>query len=71
MKLEKNNFLLDSKKIIDALNLIQKNKYGICFLVEKQKVIKSVTDGDIRRALINGFKLDDKLLKIETKNLSF
>ena len=41
------------------------------FFSEKQKVIKSVTDGDIRRALINGFKLDDKLLKIGNKKFKF
>ena len=72
MKLDKNNFLLDSnKKIIDALNLIQKNQCGICFLIKDQKIIKSVTDGDIRRSLISGYKLDDKLSKIGNKKFKF
>ena len=54
MELDKKNFLIDSKKkIIDALNLIQKNQCGICFVTKNNKVIKSVTDGDIRRMLEN------------------
>lgn len=72
MELDKKNFLIDSKKkIIDALNLIQKNQCGICFVTKNNKVIKSVTDGDIRRSLISGSKLNDKLYKIGNKKFKF
>ena len=72
MSLDKKNFLLNSKKkIIDALNLIQKNQCGICFLTKNKKIIKSITDGDIRRSLISGYKLDDKLIKIGNNKFKF
>ena len=72
MELDKKIFLIDSKKkIIDALNLIQKNQCGICFVTKNNKVIKSVTDGDIRRSLISGSKLNDKLYKIGNKKFKF
>ncbi len=72
MKLKKKDFLIsEEKKIVDALNLIQRNQNGVCFLLKKNKVIKSLTDGDIRRALISGIKLGDKLSLVGNKNFKY
>jgi perosamine synthetase len=51
--------------IKDALKVIDHNAQGICFVTdEKDRFIGVVTDGDIRRALINGSLLTSELSKI-------
>ena len=51
--------------IKDALLKINSNHKGICFVVDKYDILKGViTDGDIRRALLNGYKLNSKISKI-------
>lgn len=37
------------------------------FVLEAQKVVASITDGDIRRGLINGLSLSDSILKFANK----
>jgi len=60
------------KKILEKINI---NGLGIIFVVnEKDILIGSVTDGDIRRALLKNFKLEDKLnldSKVINKNPIF
>ena len=55
--------------------LIKLNKLAsdaILFLVDKeQKLIGSLTDGDIRRGLINGLNLDTSLVEFVQSNPSF
>lgn len=47
--------LNENSVITDALKLIDKNLIGAAFVINnEQKVIGVITDGDIRRALING-----------------
>ena len=47
---------------------INKNGLGICFVVDKQeKLTKVLSDGDIRRYLINGFDINSKLNKLSKK----
>jgi perosamine synthetase len=58
------NFLVDvSSNIKDALTLINKNSYGICFVTLEKKLVGVLTDGDIRRALINNTNLEDSVEK--------
>ena len=56
-----------NKTIKDALNNITKNGLGACFLTRKGKLINVVTDGDIRRSLLKGFVLKDKIKLVKTK----
>ena len=51
--------------IKSALLKINSNRKGICFVVDKYDILKGViTDGDIRRALLNGYKLNSKISEI-------
>ena len=44
------------------MRIINKNAKGICFAVDKSNCLKgTVTDGDIRRALLNDVGLDEKI----------
>lgn len=54
--------------ILDALKVIDRNAKGIVFALEQDKVIGLVTDGDIRRAMIQGISLDCSIEKICNKN---
>ena len=62
-----NDSLISVLKKIDELPSIQ----TIFVIDEKEKVIGSITDGDIRRGFINGCKIDDSLEKFIFKNFSF
>lgn len=62
------------KLIKDALLLINNLKHKTLFIVDDKKnnkLLGSLTEGDIRRALINEFKISDKLLKIFNKSCFF
>ena len=64
----------DKERIIDALialNKQQTNALTVFVLNDINQVIGSVTDGDIRRALIKGAKLDDAITTCMNKNFSY
>ena len=67
MKIE--HFLIDGNSSIkDALEKIDHNSFGIIFSKKKSGEVYGVaTDGDIRRSLIAGLGLDDKLDKCINK----
>ncbi len=77
MDLEINNktkklFISNNASIKEALSLIQKNKERVCFSVSKKnKVLSSITDGDIRRGLLRGINLNDKITRVQNKNFDF
>ena len=53
-----------NQTIKETLSKIDQNSRGIIFVVDKKQILKGVvTDGDIRRALIKGFKLKDNISK--------
>lgn len=55
--------------VIEALKIIDKNALQIGVVVDiDDKLIGTVTDGDIRRALINNYKLNDSIMDIVFKN---
>ena len=48
----------ESKSLEKALKMIQKNNQKILFVTDKEnKLIGSLTDGDVRRALIKNIKV--------------
>ena len=63
--------ILKNKSIKHAMKILNFSRFKTLLVVEnlkEKKLIGSITDGDIRRALINGFKLENKVEKISFKN---
>jgi perosamine synthetase len=58
--------------LLEVMHSINKNTMGVCFVVDEFNSLKGVvTDGDIRRALLNGIGLDGKIKNILTKEFSY
>ncbi len=56
-------------KIKDAIQKINdQKKFFILFVIENDKIIGAITDGDIRRGFIKGCKMDDSIDHIMNKN---
>ena len=66
------NIKVDFKKSIkECLKKIEKNTFGICFVTKNHKLIGSVTDGDIRRAILKNSSLNSKVGSIANKKFSY
>ena len=53
----------------DALNIIDKSSKQICLVLDDgQKLLGTVSDGDIRRALLNNISLEDTIKNVYFKN---
>ena len=69
------NFYKNWKKAIinvnfslkDAIQNLNKTALQICFVYKKNKFFGTLTDGDIRRGLIKGVELNDKIELILNK----
>ena len=60
------------EKVKNALNKLEKNKKRFLIVLNKEeKVIGTLTDGDIRRGLLNRLTLDNKINKIVNQNFKF
>ena len=58
--------------LIDALNIIENNHHRGLFLInENEKVVASLTDGDIRKALLRESLLADPVLPLANPNYKF
>lgn len=72
MKNRINKLIVKSeKKIRDAMRVIKKNASGIAFVEKNKQIIGSVTDGDIRKHLLNNGLIDDKVDSCMNKNFKF
>ena len=74
MKIQKKNniVVLKKQKIYDALAILDKSEYPlIIFLDDLNKLIGTITDGDIRRYLLKNGKLDDFVIKAIKKKPTF
>ncbi len=69
----KNNMLCKkTDTLLGAMKVINDNAMGIIFVVdEEDKLCGVVTDGDIRRALLNDIRLDEKIEKVLSGNFIF
>ena len=48
-----------------ALKIIDKNAMGVCFVVNTSNKLRGIlTDGDIRRALLNNADLDSNVIDV-------
>ena len=62
-KLEK-SFIDCNASILDALKAINSSGIQIALILNENKILEGViTDGDIRRSLLKGYKLTDKINK--------
>ena len=66
-------YLIEERlSIKDALNLIDKNKKRFLLVVNKKEILLgTLTDGDIRRAFLNGFSLKDNISNIIKKEFVY
>lgn len=61
--------ILENATLREAIELIDKNKAGIIFIINIKKVVIGVaTDGDIRRKLLEGLQINDSLKNVYNKN---
>lgn len=69
MKNWKNTIVTSETTIRKAIEVIESSKLKISFVVgNKNILIGSVTDGDIRRGILNGINLDNKVTKVMNSN---
>lgn len=61
MKNFKNNIVSSDIRVIDALNILDKLKYKTLLVNKSTKFLGTLTDGDIRRGLINNIDLNDNI----------
>lgn len=68
-----NKFIItDNDSIMNSLKKIELNKKGFLIVVDlNEKVIGTLTDGDIRRAFIKGNNVDDTIGDIYSKDFKF
>ena len=68
MKLD--DFLINPQAtILDAMKVINRNAKGIAFICQENKLIGVVTDGDIRRYILEKGDLSDCVQKIAKENM--
>lgn len=52
----------------DAMVVIESNAQGLCFVVEGRAVVGVLSDGDIRRALMEGVKIERSVAEVAQRN---
>ena len=68
----KSTILQDSKKIKDVINRLNRSSLQIILVVSKDnKFVGTITDGDLRRGMIKGLNLNDRITKIVNKKSTF
>ena len=59
----------EDSRINNAIKNLNDTKLQICIVVSKnQKLVGTITDGDVRRGILKGFALKDKVKKIMKKD---
>ncbi|MFB3850642.1 MAG: nucleotidyltransferase family protein [Acidobacteriota bacterium] len=65
----KNILLSENSEIKDALVSLEKSGQKICFIVStSEKMVGTLSDGDIRKGLLKGFTLKTKVVDVMNKN---
>ena len=58
----------ESKSLIEALKIIDDNAKGVCFIVKDNNILTGIlTDGDVRRALLNKGKFETNVKEYMNK----
>ena len=63
----KSSILSEESLIKDAIKNLNRTNLQISLITKKKKLIGTVTDGDIRRGLLRGYSINEKLAKIMKK----
>ena len=63
----KSYFLNKKSKISEAISILQKNIIKLVIIVEKEKLIGIITDGDIRRGLLSKESPENSVINIMNK----
>lgn len=58
-----------SASVLDVMCAINENVKGIAFITDQEKLVGSVTDGDIRRYIINGGNPKDGICDVVNRNI--
>ena len=68
-----NNLTCDSTKtLLEAIHIINGNAKGACFVIDQNNKLKGVvTDGDIRRCILNNVSLDSSISEIVSSDFVF
>lgn len=70
--MDKNLIISKNKTIMEAMELINLNKHKCVVIVNKnKKFLGTLSDGDIRNALLNNFELSSKIDKIYNSKAKF
>ena len=56
----KKNILSELSLMSDAIKVLQKSSIKLVIIADKEKLLGTITDGDIRRALLNGENLNSR-----------
>ncbi len=64
----KSSIISSNYLIKDTIKNLNETNLQIALVAQKSKLIGTVTDGDIRRALLKGYSLEDKVSQIMRKN---
>lgn len=57
--------------ILEVIQKIEENKAGFVLVVEEEGLRGTLTDGDVRRAILNQYELSDSIDKIIQSNFEF
>ena len=70
MYIKNQSFILqENSSILEVVSNLSKTGYLICLIADKSnKLLGSITDGDIRRGLLAGKTMEDSALDIITSN---
>ena len=73
MKIDKkHSLILPSITLKDSLKKLEENYYKCLIVVDKNnKLLGTITDGDIRRAILKGAKFNDKINKYYFRKANF
>ena len=73
MKIKKNDIIIkDSCSVKNAIRAINSGGLQICFVVNYKNILKgSISDGDIRRALLKGISIEDSIYEVINKKPFF
>ena len=71
MKSFKKNILNPGSNMSDAIKVLQECKHKIVLIVKNNKLLGTITDGDIRRGLLNKFTLESSCSQIMNSQPNF
>ena len=62
------NILSTSSKMSDAIRVLQECEQKLVIVIDNERLVGTITDGDIRRGLLNNLNLDSHCSKIMNKD---